>query len=577
MNRYTTLLLTTILLTTFCAVSLYSYGSDVTAFVHVTVIPMEKERIMEDQTVIISNGKISAIGSSASIQVPDDAKRIDGSGKFLIPGLTDMHVHVNSPDNLLLWMAHGVTTVLNLNGRPTHLDWRSKLANNTMEGPMLYTAGPTIYTANTMRDGDSLTEAYHAAGYDCIKIYNDVTTEAYNAIIRTAKKYDMLTVGHIPRQPGFEGVLKAGQAIAHAEEYIYTILHDTIDDGKIPELAKATHDAGVTLIATLTAYDHITRQVDNLDAVLAQPELKYTPEWIKEEWSAENNRYSKKRGFKVQRLQQRLDFQKRMVMGMHKAGVRVLVGTDAMFNGMVTGSSALDEVINFVDIGFSAYDALKAATIDAADFLRMTKEFGTIEKGKRADLVLLDENPLTNIQNIRKQSGVMVRGRWYPKADIEKKLNSLPDKYSKIETAVKRNIRSNVAELIAFEKEYDPSTILLNRELMSIAKHDGAETLGNILRTIHRESANAPGMDEQSINEFGYNLLNKKLVQQAIAVFTFNSDLYPKSANTFDSLAEAYLTDGNKEMALKFYSKALEVDPGFENSRKMLEKIKSGN
>jgi tetratricopeptide (TPR) repeat protein len=544
------------------------------AFVDVNVIPINSDGILKNQTVIVRNSKIAEIGHVDKIRVPEDALRIDGRGKYLIPGLTDMHVHIQSPDDLYLWMANGITTVLNLNGRPQHLRWRKEIEDGNMEGPTLYTSGPTIYIANTAREGDSLTETYHTAGYDCLKIYNDVTTEAYDTIIKKAKKYHMLTVGHIPRQPGFYRVLDAGMAIAHAEEYMYTILADSVDEGKIPDLVGATHLAGITLIATLTAYDHITRQVGNLDSILAQPDLKYIEPWIREEWAPEKNKYSKKRGFKLARLEFRLEFQKKMIAAMHKAGVRVLVGTDGVFNCMVSGDAALEEIENFVSIGFTPSEALKAASLDAAEFLRKPGEFGSIEKGKRADLVLLDANPLDNISNIRKQSGVMLHGRWYTHEGLRAKLDLLPRRFDEQERAFKDNLQHDFASAMAFETKYDPFNLLLNRELTAVAHSEKPDYLKSLLQKIHSAAPDADAIQELPVNDFGYTLLADRLFKPAIAVLTFNAEAHPTSANVFDSLAEAYLDDGDKEMAIKYYKKALEVDPNLISSINALKKLK---
>ena len=543
------------------------------AFVDVNVVAMTDKNVLTHQTVVVVNGKIAEIGPAEMVSVPAGASRISGKGKYLIPGLADMHVHVYSPEDLYLWMAHGVTTVLNLNGRPTHLAWRKRIQEGSMEGPMLYTAGPTIYIANTAKEGDSLAEAYHAAGYDCLKIYNDVTTAAFDALIGTAKKYNMLTVGHIPRQPGFWGVLKSGMAIAHAEEYMYTILADSVDERKIPDLAAATHLAGTTLIATLTAYDHIERQVENLDAILAQPKIKYIEPWITEEWNPETNRYSKKSGFKVDRLKYRLSFQKKMIAAMHKADVRILVGTDCVLNGMVSGESTLDEIEILAANGFTPYEALRSATVNAAEFLRASNDFGTIEKGKRADLILLDSDPLADIHAIREQEGVMIRGRWYSGDELQKKLEALPSRFVQEQDSFRTNLQGNVSAAMAFEREHDPFDVLLTGELKTISRTEGAESLKTIFQKVYAVAPDADAVQELVVNNFGYSLLGQKKFNQAIAVLTFNAELHPGSANAFDSLAEAYLDNGEKEKAIQNYRRALMVDPNFESSKKALEKL----
>jgi hypothetical protein len=443
-----------------------------------------------------------------------------------------------------------------------------------MDGPTLYTAGPTIYSANTAREGDSLVEAYHSAGYDCIKIYNDVSVEGYDAIIRTAKKYDMITVGHIPRAPGYEGVLKAHQAIAHAEEYMYTVLKDSVDERRIPELVQSTRSAGITVIATLISYEHITKQIENLDSMLALPGIDRTPEWIRNNWAPGQTRYSTKRGFKIPRMEYRLQFQKKLVAALHKAGVPVLVGTDAVFNAMVTGKSALQEVERFVEIGFTPYEALRAATHDAAVFLHSDAEFGTLETGKRADMVLCDGNPLVDIHAIERQTGVMTRGRWYTTAELHHRLDSLPSVFSAELNEFRNDLKTHLPAAIQYENHRDPFNLLLSRELMAMAEHHQSDNLVSLLRGIRTISPGTGAVQEQTINDFGYELMKMTgLMKEAIAVLTLNTELYG-TANSFDSLGEGYFNDGNMAMSKQCYQRALALDPNMESSKLMLQKIK---
>ncbi|HTK80871.1 MAG TPA: amidohydrolase family protein [Bacteroidota bacterium] len=546
-----------------------------TVFVHANVISMESDRVAQHQTVIISEGKIAAVGADGSLTIPEHSRVIDAQGKYMIPGLTDMHVHVYEPEDLYVWLAHGVTTVLNLNGFPQHLAWRKKLAGGSMDGPTLYTSGPTIYQAGTAREGDSLVEAYHAAGYDCIKIYNDVTSDAYDGIIAAAKRHDMLTVGHIPRAPEFETVLKSGMAIAHAEEFIYTIFKDTADYARIPEVVRRAKEANLTIIATLTAYEHIARQVENLDSMLAQPDIRLAPPWIRETWTAESNRYSAKRGFKIWRLEQRLAFQRKFIEELHRAGVRILAGTDGIFNAMVTGSATLKEVENFVVAGFTPYEALRAATVDAAAFLRASGEWGTITAGKRADLVLCDANPLLNIHAIEHRSGVMARGTWYPQDELRSRLDELPGRYEKERTKFAWNVEHDLPEAVRYLNESDPSNLLLDSAILGRVHAGKYQDLVGLLRSIHNIDPATWAVREQMINDLGYRIMAQKdRTKGAIEVFKLNTQLYPKSPNTYDSLAEACMNDGDNESARKYYLRALELDPGWVNAKNMLKKLK---
>jgi len=254
----------------------HSKASTVVAFLNVNVVPMDKERVLENQTIIITNGRISEIGAAGKTKVPKGATRIEGKGRYLMPGLVDMHAHLYSQHELPLYLANGVTTVFNLNGRPANLIWRDEIVQGKLAGPTIYSCGPTIRTAQKAEEARRLVEEQSKAGYEAIKIYNGVSKEAYDVIIAEARKRKMLTIGHIPREPGFESVLKAGQAIAHAEEYVYTTFkNNTDDESRIPEVAAATRDAGVQVILTFVAYDHIIKQVESLPALLATPEMKY--------------------------------------------------------------------------------------------------------------------------------------------------------------------------------------------------------------------------------------------------------------------------------------------------------------
>lgn len=546
-----------------------------TAFVHAHLISMEKEGVLDNRTVVVSGEKITAVGADGAVAIPAGATVIDAAGKYLLPGLADMHVHVHEPEDLLLWLRHGVTTVLNLNGFPQHLAWRKALADGTMEGPSLYTAGPTIYEAKDARAGDSLARVYHAAGYDCLKIYNDVAADAYDAIIAAAKKFDMLTVGHIPRAPKFSTVLASGMAVAHAEEFIYTVFRDTADDVTIPAVVRQVKDAGITVIATIGTYEVITKQVENLDSILAQPNLDEVPPWIRSDWSPEKNRYSARRGFRAGRLEQRLAFQKEFLRRLHEAGVRVLVGTDAVFNGMLTGRGTLREIEDLVALGFTPYEALHAATIEGAEFLRASASWGSVAQGKRADLLLLDGNPLEDVTAIERQSGVMARGRWYPEEELRDRCAKLPQRYAEEHDRFVKNLDGDLESAVKYENANDPFNDLLQEAIAAHAAAGDFDRLTRLLRGVYAIDRATWSVRELMINDLGYRIMaNKDHLKGAIAVLMLNTALYPSSANTWDSLAEAFLNDGDKENARKYYEAALRVDPAWENAKTMLGKIR---
>ncbi len=208
------------------------------AFVNVNVIPMTREVVLANQTVVINDGRIAALGPFESTAIPDNAMKIDGRSRYLLPGLADLHIHLRSPDELLSYLAHGVTTVLHLSGAmsgaPDLLRYRVQIARGEMLGPTLYLSGPNVdgdppiwrgvsVAVTTPDDARRVVTEQKRAGYDVIKVYNLLSPEAFTALAEAAKQNGIAVVGHVPRAVGIESALKAGQAmIAHSEEYFFT-------------------------------------------------------------------------------------------------------------------------------------------------------------------------------------------------------------------------------------------------------------------------------------------------------------------------------------------------------------------
>ncbi len=194
----------------------------VRAFVDVGVIPMDREGVLLHQTVLVAADRITALGPAADVAVPPDAVRITGRGRYLLPGLTDAHVHLVSATELPLYLASGVTAVLNLHGQPAHLRWRAQVAEGSLAGPTIFSTGPIFDRLHTPEVAVGLIDDQAAAGYDGIKIYNQVGRAEYPALVAEAKKKGLLLMGHVAREPGFQATLAAGQSIAHAEELTYS-------------------------------------------------------------------------------------------------------------------------------------------------------------------------------------------------------------------------------------------------------------------------------------------------------------------------------------------------------------------
>src|SRR3990172_12229274 len=211
------------------------------AFVNVNVIPMDSERVLENQTVIVRDGVIELIGSSDQIEVPREALIVDGRGKYLMPGLVDMHVHIQFEDDMLLWVANGVTSVRNMWGNtgkmlqfgfPDQLALRKQIEQGALFGPTIYTAGPVMEGSPAFHPLAEVFDTPEAAresvawqkaqGYDFIKVYDHLSPEVYQAIIAAARENDIPVIGHVPFAVGLDGVFASGQlTIEHLTGYIY--------------------------------------------------------------------------------------------------------------------------------------------------------------------------------------------------------------------------------------------------------------------------------------------------------------------------------------------------------------------
>jgi len=416
----------------------------VVAFVNVNVIPMDSERILENQTIVVRDGVIETLGNSEQVQVPDDALVVDGQGKYLIPGLVDMHVHVTNENELLLLVAHGVTTIRNLWGAlngTEHLGWRAKIESGEMFGPTLYTSGPimegppkTVPWMKVYEDPASATTAVNQQidqGYDFIKVYDYLNPAVYDAVVEAAKARGVMVVGHTPKKVGIDHVLDSGQVtLEHISGLIDADSGEySVPEGELPRYAQKIAEAGAYVCPTIAVYQLYVRDED-LHLLIELPEMDLISPATKFMW-----RYLQRPGT-MGNVTYRGNYPARMnemflntTHILHEHGVKFILGTDTDNPYLVPGASLLDELDYLVEAGFNPYEALETGTRNAAEAMGKLDEFGTIEPGKRADLILLNDNPLENVSAVRDQSGVMLRGRWLPQEQVQSMLDGLVASY----------------------------------------------------------------------------------------------------------------------------------------------------
>ena len=429
-----------------CAAALSAQPPRLTAFVGATVVPMDSPRIIADQVVLVRGERIVQVGPASSVRIPHGARRIDAHGLYLMPGLADMHIHLLEPQAYIpLLLANGVTTVRHMASPP---DVRA-----------LRTVGPTIYTAGPILDGSppvwpgsdvviTPDDAQRAvtrqkdARYDFLKVYDNLSPVAYDAIITAARAAHMRVAGHVPPLVGLDRVLAARQwSIEHLTGYLEWLqtpaspfrvvdtsarftrpahlqakrqaLVDFVDTSRIPEIARATARAGTWNVPTLVAWRNMAGRSE-LAAAWQRPAARYATKMLRQWWSSDTDYTDaevaeRRRGDTVRAM---------LTKALHDAGARLVVGTDSPHPFVVPGFAVHDELQNFVDAGLTPYEALRAATADAAEFMNAAGEFGVVKAGARADLILVEGNPLEDVHNASRIVGVMVRGHWRARSEL---------------------------------------------------------------------------------------------------------------------------------------------------------------
>lgn len=441
--------------------SFSAYSQTMTQFAikNVNVITMTSpNKIINNATVIIKDNKISSINEP----IPNEATIIDGKGKWLIPGLIDMHVHnladinfsfgyptkaatifTDTQDFMLLYIANGITTAFELSARVEHFAQRNEISKGKVIGPrialaILIDGGNTSGNiANTPSDGRQTVRIAKAQGYEFIKVYSGLNIETYKAIIDEANKQGMKVVGHIPN--AFKGKIEEAfvphfDLVAHAEEYAKQTDSFTVQDAK--RFAKLAKENGTWLTPTLITMEKILEQARSLEGIRNLPSLKYVHPLIQSKWLTSNNYNTGTNPERIAYFEKLIGFHMILVKAFKEAGVPIVAGTDAGNPGVVWGFSLHDELELLVKAGLTNEEALTSATRLPANWLGIEDKIGTVEVGKCADLILLDANPLEKIQNTRKIFGVFVNGQWIDKekinamlSDLEKRNTANKDKY----------------------------------------------------------------------------------------------------------------------------------------------------
>jgi imidazolonepropionase-like amidohydrolase len=425
------------------------------AFTNVTVIPMDRPGAVADQTVIVRGERIVEIGPSAKVQVPADATRIDGRGKFLMPGMAEMHAHIPGGQNateadmhrtLLLFAANGITTIRGMLGEPRHLPLREAVAKGQVIGPTIFTSGVS-FSGNTAQSIDvavKMVQEQKAAGYDLLKIHPGVPRDVFDAVAAEANRLGITFSGHVPAEVGLERALSAKfKSIDHIDGYFeYAVRPDApadvlknpgffgsnltphLDSSRLAKAVAETKRAGVWIVPTQGLLE-IFMSTATAEELRKAPGVEYMPPAQVAAWTKQRQSFMTQPGFTKENNERFLQERRKLLKALHDAGVDLALGSDAVQTFSVPGFSIFNEMGAMARAGLTPHEIYVTGSRNVARFFNRDKDVGTVTVGKIADLVLVDADPLGNVANFAMQTGTMLRGRWYPRAELLNKVRAM--------------------------------------------------------------------------------------------------------------------------------------------------------
>jgi imidazolonepropionase-like amidohydrolase len=390
---------------------------------NVHVIPMYRDTVLRNQTVVIESGRIKAISDAPATQ---GFPEIDAKGKYLLPGLIDMHVHVWDRYELGLYLANGVTAVRNLWGRPEHLKIIQQLSHHEIVGPFFFSSGPKLtgpefigddnLQLRSVQEAIGAVDAAKANGFDLIKTYYGLPKDYFEAIVRRAREVGLGVAAHpTPAVTYADHLIPGVVSLEHAEDIVQQPLNYALDTVKLNTVVDQFAQAKSTSFSpTLTVFHNILNMLKNPN-ILQEGSMSFMNPMIRQEDSkAQFERWSNARqkdptiqdGIRAQHQFHLLALKK-----LHKAGVNIVCGTDAGIGVTVPGFSIHDELELYRQAGLSNFEVLQTATVNPIRVHDFMSDLGTVEPDKFANLLLVDRNPLEDLETLKTPSSVFVAGK----------------------------------------------------------------------------------------------------------------------------------------------------------------------
>lgn len=417
------------------------------------IIDVANGTVMEKQHIVIDSGKIKRITNT--IENPEVyPTTINAEGKYLIPGLAEMHAHIPPPtvskerieEVLFLYLSNGITTIRGMLGNPSHLALRSQAANNEILSPRIFTSSPSLNGNSIKTKEEAITKitAYKQDGYDFLKIHPGIALDVFDQLVKTANEVDIPFSGHVPVNVGIRHAIESKySSIDHIDGFLEGLVPESenvnpenngffgynftplADESKIDELVQLAKDNNIWIVPTQSLFERWFAPV-TAEELLKDPEMKYMPASTLQSWKERKAQYTEENpNFNEEQWQQFNTIRRKLLKKLQDSGHKILLGSDApqLFN--VPGFSIHHEIDGMIKAGLTPLEVLQSGTINPALFFNKEDTFGQIKKGLDADIVILNSNPLINSRALTQVSGVMVRGQWLTKEMMDQKLEEI--------------------------------------------------------------------------------------------------------------------------------------------------------
>ena len=427
------------------------------AFTHVNILTMQEETVLSDQTLWVRDGSIYKIGKD--IDIPEGVTIIDGSGKYLMPGLAEMHAHIPVPrdndeslveETFFLYLANGVTLIRGMLGNPYHIPLRERVETGEILGPRIFTSGPSINGNSAPSDTVAMrmVREQKEAGYDFLKLHPGLKLHVFDSIVATANEVGIRFAGHVSIYVGIRHAIESEYAsIDHIDGYLEGLVPpsaglapdqngffgfnfvDEVDMDLLSELAEKTQSHQVAIVPTQCLMERWTSPRSPED-MASDPEMIYIPPRTLNQWKQGKFSMLRRQNYSEERFNKFIDIRRQIIRALKAKDVLFLLGSDSpqVFN--VPGFSINREIQSMIDAGLTPYEVLKSGTANPATYFGDQGKYGTLVEGASADMIYLEANPLEDIENLKKKLGVMIRGKYISKNEIDTRLSEIATKYA---------------------------------------------------------------------------------------------------------------------------------------------------